>query len=295
MDEIRKIFITHAAADAELVEKIIELLRMGMDIDGAQIFASSSITSVIPSGEDFKAYIRQKLNEASVSIALITRNYYASLFGVCELGWIWFAGKRLIPMVVPPLGYDDLKAVLVGLQTLRIDREDDLDQLRDELGGSGPVANWNLRKNRFLTELDDVLPKLPDPYPVMDRSRLAAILSQETTGLMPQGSGWAFDFSGIPMLCMVDENANRMRIFALIGEVSTLTDEQRSTISDANFRSALDARYATTNNVLVSLFLHELSSLEESRVRMALRQVASLVVTFGSTYSSGTLVLGSSD
>ncbi|NBD34278.1 MAG: hypothetical protein GVY17_15245 [Cyanobacteria bacterium] len=54
--------------------------------------------------------------------------------------------------------------------------------------------------------------------------------------------------------------------------------------------SALDARYATNQEgVVVAVFLHPLTSLQQPDFRSALNQVASLATTFGRDYSSGEL------
>lgn len=63
-------------------------------------------------------------------------------------------------------------------------------------------------------------------------------------------------------------------------------------VLEANFHSALDARYATSDGVLYAAFIHPLSPLTEAEVRSAVAQVASLVRSFGTTYSSGELVYG---
>lgn len=63
-------------------------------------------------------------------------------------------------------------------------------------------------------------------------------------------------------------------------------------VLEANFHSALDARYATSDGVLYAAFIHPLSPLTEAEVRSAVAQVASLVRSFGTTYSSGELAYG---
>ena len=47
-------------------------------------------------------------------IALLTPNYYASAFCLCELGGTWVLSKDFLPFVTPLAGFGDLKAVLEG-------------------------------------------------------------------------------------------------------------------------------------------------------------------------------------
>lgn len=74
---------------------------------------------------------------------------------MCELGGTWIQAKDLIPILLPPLQYRDLKAVLDGIQALKIHSSEDLDELRDELAERlkikpYPTPRWNDRRDRFL-------------------------------------------------------------------------------------------------------------------------------------------------
>ncbi len=122
---------------------------------------------------------------------------------------------------------------------------------------------------------------------------LGEIISEKAETVKGDGPIWEFQISGIPMACITDKNYDRMRIIAPIVEASQLTDEHRQIMLESNYHNALDARYATSNGVLYSTFIHPLSPLKKAQVESALRQVAELAKTFGTTYSSGELSFGS--
>lgn len=133
----------------------------------------------------------------------------------------------------------------------------------------------------------------PEPGPSrMTQARLVEVLR----GLAPQVQGRAnalsFEFSGVRIECISDAPNDRMRLVAVIAPVSKLTPEQIAHILEANFHSALDARYGTSDGYLFAAFIHPLSPLTEGEIHSAVTQVASLVRTFGTTYSSGALVFG---
>lgn len=114
-------------------------------------------------------------------------------------------------------------------------------------------------------------------------------LAEEVEG----GDGaWQFDVEGLRVACLTDSRFDRMRLIAPIAEASNLSEEQRDACLEANFHTALDARYAISEGVLYAAFLHPLDSLTEEDLHSALGQVVSLVLTFGDTYSGGTLVFG---
>lgn len=176
-----KVFISHASADKPVVDWFVQLLEGGVGLRHSQIFCSSLEGRKIPPGKDFKAYIRDELAEADLVLALISRNYYASAFCMCELGAIWIQAKGLVPLVVPPLNVNDLGAVLSGIQSLKIDDESDLDSMRDLLSTMTtdpvPTPQWNKRRKDFLARFPQIMEDLPEPQILSAKE--AATLTRE--------------------------------------------------------------------------------------------------------------------
>ena len=59
---------------------------------------------------------------------------------------------------------------------------------------------------------------------------------------------------------------------------------------EANFHTALDARYAFNKGILYAAYIHPLSTLTKAQLESALEQTATLAATFGKEYSSGSLI-----
>lgn len=127
------IFISHATADKELVDALVDLLQTGIGVPHDQIFCTSLEGHGIPEGEDFADFIRDKLQGAGHVIMVITPRYYESAFCLCELGATWIQSGSAFPLIVPPLGFSDMKAVLSGVQAGLINDASKLDNLRDRL------------------------------------------------------------------------------------------------------------------------------------------------------------------
>lgn len=126
----------------------------------------------------------------------------------------------------------------------------------------------------------------------MTLTDLEAIL-QDSSSTVDGGNGqWQVSVEGRTLLVLADATNNRMRIFTPITSTNELTAPQIQAVLLANFHTALDARYALSQDTLVSTFVHPLDSLEENFLRSALSQVATLANNFGSTYSSGALDFG---
>ena len=118
-------------------------------------------------------------------------------------------------------------------------------------------------------------------------AELIHAIDPEATG--PPG-GLEFTHDRVKMVCISDATHGRMRIIAPVRAVSDLSGSQVAAVLEANYHSALDARYGTSQGIVYAAFIHPLAPLSPEEVWSAVQQVANLVHTFGSTYSSGELV-----
>jgi hypothetical protein len=127
----------------------------------------------------------------------------------------------------------------------------------------------------------------PPPPQRMDEEGLLQIIRQESQDVRHRDGEIELTYHGVHMVCVVSERFDRVRLYAPIVEVGSMTDEQRQKVLEANFRSLLDVRYATHSGMLYAVYLHSLSELSSIDVRSALYQVANAASSFGSEYSSG--------
>lgn len=126
----------------------------------------------------------------------------------------------------------------------------------------------------------------------MTLTRLEAILQSEATDIQGGEGQWQLTIGDRSVVVLADASNNRMRIVAPIVAASELSPAQVQAMLLANFHTALDARYALSDDTVVSVFVHPLASLEERYLRSALAQVATAADNFGTTYSSGGLGFG---
>ena len=128
-----------------------------------------------------------------------------------------------------------------------------------------------------------------DELTEMTLARMESILASEVTSLEGGGGQWRAQIDGRSVVVLADPTSNRMRVVAPVVAASSLSEEQIQAMLVANFHSALDARYSISNGAVVSVFIHPLTTLQETDFRSGLRQVVTLADTFGSSYSSGGL------
>jgi len=83
------------------------------------------------------------------------------------------------------------------------------------------------------------------------------------------------------------KKANRMRLITPVASLADMSEQQVIASLVSNYHLALDARYALSGEVLVTTYIHPLAELTEQQLISAIRQVATLSKTFGTTYTSG--------
>ncbi len=124
----------------------------------------------------------------------------------------------------------------------------------------------------------------------MTLTKLDSIINSAAQKVEKDHSRWSFLIHEIPFMVIADSTHNRMRIISPITEVSRLDEDLKTAALMANFHTALDIKYAITNEILWSVFIHPLKELSEAQVYDALGQVYFGNITFGTTFSSSSLI-----
>ncbi len=126
----------------------------------------------------------------------------------------------------------------------------------------------------------------------MTNDRLEEILTQEVDSITGYSGRWQMKLKDLPMIVLTDATNDRMRIIAPIIETSRLDEELLLDCLTANFHSALDVKYAISDGILWSVFIHPLSPLNKEQVQSAVEQVFLAAATFGTSFSSTPLLFG---
>ncbi|MEM1053223.1 MAG: hypothetical protein AAGI28_14120 [Pseudomonadota bacterium] len=109
------------------------------------------------------------------------------------------------------------------------------------------------------------------------------------------GNNWQFTVEERMLIVVTDANAGRMRIITPIAESAALPQQALERLMQANFDTALDARYAIGQGLVWGAFVHPLDSLTTRDFASGVLQTKSLADTFGTTFSSGVLNYGGGD
>ncbi|WP_420013239.1 hypothetical protein [Tateyamaria sp.] len=135
----------------------------------------------------------------------------------------------------------------------------------------------------------------PTAEPSMTMLRLAQIIRAIDPEATPSGNMVELTIDDIPVIVVADPVADRMRAMVPIRSAQGLTTEELMRLMQANFDTALDARYAVARGRLWGVFIHPLGPLEKDQLISALIQTVNVARTYGQTYSGGATVFGGGD
>ena len=129
----------------------------------------------------------------------------------------------------------------------------------------------------------------------MSIDRLDTLIRRVGTDVRRAGTRWVFQLSDTQVQVISDPRADRMRIAVPVREVTGLDARELYRLLQADFETALDARYAIAQEVVWSVFIHPLRSLDDSEFLSGLGQTINLAKTYGKGYTSGFLSFGGGD
>lgn len=138
-----KIFISHSSEDVDLAASLVKLFHSAFSLPKKEIRCTSVPGYKFEPGIDTDEAIKKEVYESSVLIGLITPNSLKSSYVLFELGARWVLDKYLVPTLGNGSTFDDLPTPIKGKNAIKLDLENDLNDLIDSLS-----ENLQLKKER---------------------------------------------------------------------------------------------------------------------------------------------------
>ncbi len=110
-----------------------------------------------------------------------------------------------------------------------------------------------------------------------------------------RGSTMRLTIADVRVTVITDAKSNRMRAFTPIQNLDGVNQQLLYRMLQANFDSALDARYAIAKGHILSVFIHPMKELDKKQLIEGIGQVVNLVKTYGTAFSSGAMTFGGGD
>jgi hypothetical protein len=163
--EMREIFVSHATADARLAEALVDFLMDAIGVSSKSIFCSSLDGYGNLLTYHFNAHMRDQISDAKLVLLLMTPAYMESRFCLMELGAVWTRSINALPIIVPPVGFDEVSKTIGDVQGWNITNRDGLQTLRATviaaMGIEGKEHHvFDKRRDRWLADLPGLLANL---------------------------------------------------------------------------------------------------------------------------------------
>jgi hypothetical protein len=129
----------------------------------------------------------------------------------------------------------------------------------------------------------------------MTLARMAAVIARLDPQAEQAGGAFRFTVEDVPILIITDARADRMRAMVPIRSVEGLDEADLMRMMQANFDSALDARYAVAEGRVWATYIHPLSPLEDAQLISGIGQTVNAALTYGTLFSSGGVQFGRGD
>ncbi|MEM8649092.1 MAG: hypothetical protein AAGF54_01030 [Pseudomonadota bacterium] len=137
--------------------------------------------------------------------------------------------------------------------------------------------------------------KVDPEYVPMTLARMHEIVKSLDENAVINDRVMQLTVSGISVVIITSPNSNRMRAIAPVRSLDGVDNQDLYRMLQANFDSALDARYSIAKGQIVSAFIHPLKELDKNELISGIGQVVNLVLSYGTTYTSGAMTFGGGD
>jgi hypothetical protein len=153
-----KVFISHSSKDAEVAEKLIQLIRAALNLKVEDIRCTSVNGYRLPGGAKTDAHLQIEIYKCELLIGLVSSDSMNSHYTLFELGARWGAKKPMIPLLIDNKGAGALKGPLSGINALDAYEEAQLMQFVTDSGNVLKIA-----------------PEQPSSYHVYIKSLIASL------------------------------------------------------------------------------------------------------------------------
>ena len=129
----------------------------------------------------------------------------------------------------------------------------------------------------------------------MTGERIDAILKAIDQDAVQRGITTELTIDDVPIMVIVDERSDRMRAMVPIRSAEGIAPEELQRMMQANFDTALDARYAVAQGRVWGVYIHPLAALQREQMVSGLIQRVNLARSYGQAYTGGAQQFGGGD
>lgn len=129
-----RLFISHSASDSALAKRILDLLRLSLNIPQPEIRCTSVNGYKLPIGADIADQIKAEVFKSDVLLALLTPSSLRSSYVLFELGARWGLRRPMFPLFAGGVRPSQANVWLSAFHGVHCDSEAELIQLVEDVG-----------------------------------------------------------------------------------------------------------------------------------------------------------------
>jgi len=135
----------------------MDMLQNQFNLTRSDFFLTSD--EELEDGNNWIEEIRKGMEDANIIMPIITPNFLASQFCLCELGAAWVNQKALVPVIIPPLDHHalDNTPYRAWLQAITLNSVKDLQRLAQSMikkeVGEVNIVRFTTRAENFFEEI----------------------------------------------------------------------------------------------------------------------------------------------
>ncbi len=145
----------------KIVSEIVHLLSL-IGVQDSSIFCTSLDGYGIPLGDNWLETLKSEISGEVIVLFVLSENYFQSNVSLCEMGASWVLSKKHVPILIPPVQFNDIAGVIPLTQGLKIGDKHKWTQLKTQLEtlfNLSPKAPqiWETRRDEILERIETLL------------------------------------------------------------------------------------------------------------------------------------------
>jgi hypothetical protein len=129
-----KVFISHSNKDVEVAKKVIDLLRISLNLKAEEIRCTSVDGYRLQGGAETDNQLKTEVFDSEVLVGLVSTDSMQSHYTLFELGARWGARRPMVPLIIDSKGAQVLQGPLKGINALNAYEEAQLQQSVGDIG-----------------------------------------------------------------------------------------------------------------------------------------------------------------
>lgn len=158
---MKKLFVSHSSLDDTKIEPLIDLINL-IGIPHNKIFYCSIEGYGLKPGENLFDGLKRELSNEVFALFMLSKNFYESQICLCEMGAVWIKSHKQIPILIPPMKFNEMKGVFPNTIGLELNNKGNMNTLKMELEQFFElpimdITRWEQKRDEYLLKVSSLV------------------------------------------------------------------------------------------------------------------------------------------